>query len=261
MVSPMGGPEDSSEGDRPRPANCRSGPARMVAVTQSADRAARMRRSARSRRRARRYAAHGRPMSSREPAHPEELLLLDYVIGQLPAETRDQIKRHVAACRACSRTIDDLILTVDELDRLPTMAIPHDSPAELAAARARPASRSATSCRRSAIVLFALLALVTFGGSRGADQAAADADRSASTRPRRCRARCRSCCRLESAQLVFVQGRSGDYVVLAPQRADPVDRRRPAGGECGAARAPRRSTSSRPARTTSATPSPADQAR
>jgi anti-sigma factor RsiW len=77
-------------------------------------------------------------MSSREPVHPEELLLLDYVIGQLPDETRDQIKRHVAGCRACRRTIDDLILTVDELDRLPTMAIPHDSPAELAAARARP---------------------------------------------------------------------------------------------------------------------------
>ena len=72
-------------------------------------------------------------MSAREPVHPEELLLLDYVIGQLPDETRDQIKRHVSGCRACRRTIDDLILTVDELDRLPTMAIPHDSPNELAA--------------------------------------------------------------------------------------------------------------------------------
>src|SRR6476469_528421 len=86
-------------------------------------------------------------MSSREPAHPEELLLLDYVIGQLPAETRDQIKRHVSACRACSRTIDDLILTVDELDRLPTMPIPHDSPAAIRPPRLRPKSccRASTS--------------------------------------------------------------------------------------------------------------------
>ncbi len=106
-------------------------------------------------------------MSSREPVHPEELLLLDYVIGQLPDETRDQIKRHVAGCRACRRTIDDLILTVDELDRLPTMAIPHDSPAELAAARARPRSRIRYFVPALAIVLFALLAIVTVGGSRG----------------------------------------------------------------------------------------------
>ena len=106
-------------------------------------------------------------MSSREPVHPEELLLLDYVIGQLPDETRDQIKRHVAGCRACRRTIDDLILTVDELDRLPTMAIPHDSPAELAAARTRPRSQIRWFVPALAIVLFALLALVTLGGSRG----------------------------------------------------------------------------------------------
>ncbi len=106
-------------------------------------------------------------MSAREPVHPEELLLLDYVIGQLPDETRDQIKRHVAGCRACRRTIDDLILTVDELDRLPTMAIPHDSPAELAAARTRPRSRIRFFVPALAIVLFALLALVTLGGSRG----------------------------------------------------------------------------------------------
>ena len=38
-------------------------------------------------------------------------------------------------------TIDDLILTVDELDRLPTMPIPHDSPADLRPPRIRPKSR------------------------------------------------------------------------------------------------------------------------
>jgi anti-sigma factor RsiW len=103
-------------------------------------------------------------MSSREPAHPEELLLLDYVIGQLPAETRDQIKRHVSACRACSRTIDDLILTVDELDRLPTMPIPHDSPADIRPPRLRPKSRIRWFVPVLGVVLLGLLALVTFGG-------------------------------------------------------------------------------------------------
>jgi anti-sigma factor RsiW len=103
-------------------------------------------------------------MSSREPAHPEELLLLDYVIGQLPAETRDQIKRHVSACRACSRTIDDLILTVDELDRLPTMPIPHDTPADVRPARLRPKSRIRWFVPALGVVLLGLLALVTFGG-------------------------------------------------------------------------------------------------
>ena len=103
-------------------------------------------------------------MSSREPAHPEELLLLDYVIGQLPAETRDQIKRHVSACRACSRTIDDLILTVDELDRLPTMPIPHDTPADVRPPRLRPKSRIRWFVPALGVVLLGLLALVTFGG-------------------------------------------------------------------------------------------------
>ncbi len=103
-------------------------------------------------------------MSSREPAHPEELLLLDYVIGQLPSETRDQIKRHVAACRACSRTIDDLILTVDELDRLPTMPIPHDSPVDVRPPRLRPKSRIRWFVPALGVVLLGLLALVTFGG-------------------------------------------------------------------------------------------------
>jgi anti-sigma factor RsiW len=103
-------------------------------------------------------------MSSREPAHPEELLLLDYVIGQLPSETRDQIKRHVSACRACSRTIDDLILTVDELDRLPTMPIPHDSPVDVRPPRLRPKSRIRWFVPALGLVLLGLLALVTFGG-------------------------------------------------------------------------------------------------
>jgi anti-sigma factor RsiW len=159
-------------------------------------------------------------MSSREPVHPEELLLLDYVIGQLPDETRDQIKRHVAGCRACRRTIDDLILTVDELDRLPTMAIPHDSPAELAAARARPRSRIRFFVPALAIVLFALLALVTLGGSRGGATKQPPMQTFALDVPKGDVAQVQHLLPVESAALVFAQ-KSGDYVILAPQTLIP----------------------------------------
>jgi anti-sigma factor RsiW len=158
-------------------------------------------------------------MSSREPVHPEELLLLDYVIGQLPDETRDQIKRHVAGCRACRRTIDDLILTVDELDRLPTMAIPHDSPAELAAARARPRSRIRYFVPALAIVLFVLLALVTLGGSRGGTKQPQTQTFALAIPPNDV-TQVQKLLPVESASLVFQQ-KSGDYAILAPKALIP----------------------------------------
>ncbi len=67
-------------------------------------------------------------MSSRDllPDHPAELTLLEYLVGDLPDETSDRIRRHVAACRACRRTIADLSMTVDELDRLPTVPLVHE---------------------------------------------------------------------------------------------------------------------------------------
>jgi anti-sigma factor RsiW len=61
------------------------------------------------------------------PEHPAELTLLDYLVGHLPPDVSDQIRRHVSSCRACRRTIAELSLTVDELDRLPTVPIPHDA--------------------------------------------------------------------------------------------------------------------------------------
>jgi hypothetical protein len=72
-------------------------------------------------------------MSSRDllPDHPAELTLLEYLVGDLPDETSDRIRRHVAACRACRRTIADLSMTVDELDRLPTVHRPHEAPVPL----------------------------------------------------------------------------------------------------------------------------------
>jgi anti-sigma factor RsiW len=64
------------------------------------------------------------------PEHPAELTLLDYLVGHLPPDVSDQIRRHVSSCRACRRTIAELSLTVDELDRLPTVPIPHDAIAD-----------------------------------------------------------------------------------------------------------------------------------
>jgi hypothetical protein len=162
---------------------------------------------------------HTAAMSAREPVHPEELLLLDYVIGQLPDETRDQIKRHVAGCRACRRTIDDLILTVDELDRLPTMAIPHDSPAELAAARTRPRSRIRFFVPALAIVLFALLALVTLGGSRGGADNQPPMQTFSLDVPANQIETVQALLPVESAPFVFA--RRGDYAILAPEALIP----------------------------------------
>jgi hypothetical protein len=96
-------------------------------------------------------------MSARErPDHPAELTLLDYLMDQLPPEASDSIRRHVQACRACRRTIEDLEDTVVALDNLPTVAIPHDTPA---AARNALRGRRRRRPVRLAIVAAALLAI------------------------------------------------------------------------------------------------------
>ncbi len=107
-------------------------------------------------------------MSSREPVHPEELLLLDYLIGQLPAETSDQVRRHVAGCRACRRTIADLSLTVDELDRLPTVVIPHDAPGGAVGSRRPPRARLRSYLPATAVVLIAIAVFTALGLGRQA---------------------------------------------------------------------------------------------
>ena len=61
-----------------------------------------------------------------EPAHPEEVLLLDYVVGDLAPDSSDAIRRHVERCADCRERIVDLAMEMDEIDRLPTVAIPHD---------------------------------------------------------------------------------------------------------------------------------------
>ena len=58
--------------------------------------------------------------------HPEEVTLLDYVVGDLAPDSSDAIRRHVERCADCRERIVDLAMEMDALDQLPTVAIPHD---------------------------------------------------------------------------------------------------------------------------------------
>lgn len=66
--------------------------------------------------------AHG----DEHEGHPEEITLLDYVVGDLGADSSDSIRRHVEMCPSCRERIVDLAMDMDEIDRLPMVAIPHD---------------------------------------------------------------------------------------------------------------------------------------
>jgi anti-sigma factor RsiW len=61
-----------------------------------------------------------------EEEHPEEVALLDYVVGDLAPDSSDAIRQHVERCADCRERIVDLAMEMDEIDRLPTVAIPHD---------------------------------------------------------------------------------------------------------------------------------------
>jgi anti-sigma factor RsiW len=52
--------------------------------------------------------------------HPADIILLDYVEGTLRADESDTVRRHIATCRACRRTLAEISSTVSELERLPT---------------------------------------------------------------------------------------------------------------------------------------------
>jgi anti-sigma factor RsiW len=82
-------------------------------------------------------------------AHPEEITLLDYVVGELGPDSSDAIRRHVETCVSCRERIVGLAMDVDEIDRLPMVGIPHDlllgalSPEHTLAGRRRTARRTA----------------------------------------------------------------------------------------------------------------------
>lgn len=106
--------------------------------------------------------------------HPEELTLLDYVVGDLGPDTSDAIRRHVETCPSCRERIVELATDLDELDRLPIVAIPHDLLREAltrspAALRRRGIARRTAPFLLLAVVGIAVVALFQLGGVRASD--------------------------------------------------------------------------------------------
>ena len=110
----------------------------------------------------------------REPAdsteHPEEVALLDYVTGELEPGTSDAIRRHVDGCADCRDRIVGLAMDMDAIDRLPTIAIPHDVVRGALGARfVPPRSRLVRALPLAVlgVVLLGVVALFEVGGLRG----------------------------------------------------------------------------------------------
>lgn len=107
--------------------------------------------------------------------HPEEVVLLDYVIGHLDPADSDAIRRHVSICEACRDRIIEISSAMDELDRLPTASIPHD-------ALLRPRERGFVARNANRLVPFValilavvgILLLFELGGFSAGPEAAAD---------------------------------------------------------------------------------------
>lgn len=106
--------------------------------------------------------------------HPEEVTLLDYVVGHLDADSSDEIRRHVTTCEACRTRIMDISSAMDELDRLPTASIPHDAlGAPRATGRGRRSNR-AVPLIALLVAVAGILLLFEVGGFRAQPDPAAD---------------------------------------------------------------------------------------
>lgn len=100
--------------------------------------------------------------------HPEELTLLDYMVGELPADSSDEVRRHIRGCAECRARITALSLAIDEIDRLPLTPIPHDALAPAAPARRRGAVARAIPIALLLAAALGILALFEVGGLRSA---------------------------------------------------------------------------------------------
>jgi anti-sigma factor RsiW len=158
-------------------------------------------------------------MSSRDriPDHPEELLLLDYLFGQLPRETTDQIKRHVSSCRACRRTVADLSLTVEELDRLPTVAIPHDSPYDEEPRRRRPSRSRWTYVPAILILVIGIGSLALYSVERAGRAATADTVTEVDVNATA--AQLREAAAVDPLARVYQDVTTNTWIVLAPRKS------------------------------------------
>ena len=110
--------------------------------------------------------------------HPEEVTLLDYVVGDLGPDSSDVIRRHVETCVSCRERIVNLAMDMDEIDRLPMVAIPHDilrsafSPEHTNGGRRRSARRTAPILILIAAAI-GVVALFQIGGMRASDTGSA----------------------------------------------------------------------------------------
>jgi len=123
-----------------------------------------------------RYCAALMDVNDETAEHPPELTLLEYVVGELGPDTSDGVRVHVEGCPECRERIVTLAMEMDELDRLPLVAIPHDL---IVGAFGSAASARRRSIRRS-LPIFVLLAaalgvlgLFEFGGFQGSESASA----------------------------------------------------------------------------------------
>ena len=101
--------------------------------------------------------------------HPAEVLLLDYMIGELGPDSSDAVRRHINGCRECRGRVSSLSLAMDEIDRLPSAAIPHDVLQQSTLTSGRRARRRLVRVLPVAILLAAaigVLALFESGGLR-----------------------------------------------------------------------------------------------
>src|SRR5262249_20565923 len=87
--------------------------------------------------------------------HPADIILLDYVEGTLRSDESDSVRRHIANCRACRRTLAEISNTVSELERLPTADLAHDHDAGAFGLR-----RHVRTAARLAPLLIAITALL-----------------------------------------------------------------------------------------------------
>ena len=118
-----------------------------------------------------RYCAALMDVNDETAEHPPELTLLEYVVGELGPDTSDGVRVHVESCPECRDRIVTLAMEMDELDRLPLVAIPHDL---IVGAYRTASSARRRSIRRSLpiVVLLAaaigVIGLFELGGFKGA---------------------------------------------------------------------------------------------
>lgn len=110
------------------------------------------------------------------PTHPAEIVLLDYLEGDLPGSALDEVHRHVARCRECRRTLTELAAAVEAIDHLPTAALLHD-PRDGAPRRAPQGVERLRALRShvASIAVLVLAATAVWAAARGVSESPTEA--------------------------------------------------------------------------------------